>query len=77
MDVDFVEELSADERPEVVRRDDRFEAKIDIQKLYSFLNAQQSVPTKVACSISDSHSLHIAYHTDGTVLNYYLPAMIS
>jgi len=77
MEVDFVEELSADERPEVIRRDERFEAKIDIQKLYSFLNAQQSIPTKVACNISDSHSLHLAYHTDETVVNYYLPAMIS
>lgn len=77
MDVDFVEEQSADERPEVVRRNERFEARIDIQKLNSFLNAQQSIPSKILYNISDSHSLHVAFHTDETVINYYLPAMIS
>ena len=77
MDVDFVEEQSADERPEVVRRSERFEARIDIQKLNSFLNAQQSIPNKIVYNISDSHSLHVGFHTEETVINYYLPAMIS
>ena len=76
MDVEFVEGPSPDERPQVIRHDERFEARIDIQKLYSFLNAQQSIPTKIGCNISDSHSLHLAFHTDETVINFYIPAMI-
>ena len=77
MDVDYIQEASVDERPEVVLRDERFEARIDIQKLYSFLNAQQSIPNKIVCNINEGKSLHVVFHTDETAINYYLPTMIS
>ena len=77
VEVEFIEQSAADERPEVVRRDERFEVRIDIQKLNSLLNAQQSMFKRITCSISDGQSLHLVLQTDETTVNYYLPAMIS
>ena len=77
MDVDIPESSSTDERPDVILRDERFEARIDIQKLYSFLHAQQASPNRIICNISEGHSIHVILHTDETILNYFLPAMIS
>lgn len=77
MEVEFVLDSSSDERHDAVRRDERFEARIDIQKLYLCLNAQQSLPNKIVCNISEGNSLHVVFHIDETRINYCLPAMIN
>ena len=76
MDVETPNESSAEERPDVIRRDDRFEARVDIVKLHSLLNAQQSMPSKIICSICDEQCIHVVIYCDETVLNFLLPAMI-
>ncbi len=77
MEVDVSARQSQDGRPESIKKDDRFEARIDNQKLYSFLHSQQLNAKKIVCNIVDGQSVYLMLHADETVIHYCLPAMLS
>ena len=77
MEVESPESASQNERPEIIRKEERFDAKVDIGKLYAFLHAQQSNPSKIVCNIVEGECVYLSLQTDETNVYYCLPAMLT
>lgn len=71
MDVegDIVRNESEDEE------DDEIEARIDIQKLVTFLHVQQFNPTKAICALVHGQAVHMFLQCSDVMFQYFLPAM--
>lgn len=54
---------------------ENIEARIDIQKLVTFLNAQQFNATKVVCGIVHGQAVHMFLQCNDLFFQYFIPAM--
>ncbi|XP_057293140.1 checkpoint protein HUS1-like isoform X3 [Hydractinia symbiolongicarpus] len=71
MDVDGDTLRNASEDEE----DDEIEARIDIQKLVTFLHVQQFNPTKAICALVHGQAVHMFLQCSDVMFQYFLPAM--
>ena len=62
-------------RPEDLDEDELVEARIDIQKLVTFLNVQQFNANKVVCGIVNGQSVHMFLQGGDMFFQYFIPAM--
>ena len=51
------------------------EARIDIQKLVTFLNAQQLNTTRIICGIVTGQAVHMYLQCNDLFFMYFIPAM--
>ncbi len=77
MDIAVPGNDSQNDLPDRLRKEQRFEARVDNQKLNAFLHSQQLCPNRIVCNINDGQSVHLLLYTDETVIHYFLPAMLS
>ena len=71
MGVERDSEISVHEEEHV----ENIEARIDIQKLVTFLHVQQFNPNKVICGIVDGQAVHIFLQCNDLMFQYFIPAM--
>jgi len=54
---------------------ERVEARVDIQRLVTFLHTQQFNPSRVLCGIVHNTAIHMFMQSDDVFLQYFIPAV--